>query len=534
MSSVFTNQLRQNINRAGAALTPPMDTYHGHVKVQSLNGVVLNIKDMQAQTLHTQRASYRMQATSNFQNVLSTGGSIDIPWRSGAGNGYNYNLRLRIDVANASGNDIELMDVPGWFERIDFLTADSDVIQRIYEEDLRESLKTMRQREFNYHAPLMNMDGGFRPSGRAYPNGFTQSFYLPIPCNWIEETNIFTPAIAGEIIARLWFRDSNAIFISGTPVGVSITRLELEFLSPVMLAKEFQSIMDRHLRMAHDYRVFFPTQMRYSTTAGPNENIDILLSGFNGVFKNLTFFIRPANATLLNKFNFLTIDRYTILDSGGVDMLGNNDQYREENDLDFSMNYDNDYKRHNQIYIHDFSLSPLKDGRRGTVNGYAVFSGRETLRIYTETAVVNKVITLVSASAGAATAGRYKLCYHSPHDGVQCTDWLAFNANAAAIQTAINGLDSFRKSGCTVTVSGAITTDPTITFGGNFELCRDEPDAEIEVIGGNAFDDDYNSSITTEFRDGFPASGGVEVVISGDKLTRLTLNPNGSLNTAST
>jgi hypothetical protein len=517
--SNFTEVIRSRIDRSGHLLTKVVEP-HPHQVVKSVSGEQIHIKSSQILTLHQQASTFRQQATGNFQNVLTGGGSIDIPLRENSGHGHVKDVYLRIDISNGSGGAINLMPVPQWIERIDILTPSGTRIEQLYEEFLWHDTKQMSSKEWKYWAPLMNTTKNWGISNDVIPNGDVRRYFLKLNGSWIENASPFLPHINGEVIFRVYFRAANQIFISGASAGVNITRLELEYDSPFMLQSEFAAALNKHRSMVHDHRYNFPIRQQYTQNLTPGQEVNILLSGFNGLFRDLQFFVRTANASLRDKFDYLPINYYEILDTNGQDILGGNFEYHEEDIIAYSNHYDNDMRRHMQLYTYDFSASPLTDGTHGTLTGYYPFSGRETLRIFLNAAVQNRVLTM--ASAGAVTAGNYRYKFRDEY-----TAWLAFGANAAAQQTAIAALPSFYKTNTTVVISGVATGGATITYNGQ-QLQEDTKDL-LQIESGVAHDQDIAITETTAFIRGMAPAGQYEVVLMGHQAHMLRFGVNGDI-----
>jgi len=518
--SQFTERVRSRVDKSGHALTKVIEP-HPHQMIKTVSGQTINLKSSQIMTLHQQASSFRQQATGNFQNILTSGGSIDIPLRENSGHGHVKNIRLKMDISNGTGGDVRLMPIPMVLERIDIITPSGTRVEQLYEEFLWLDTKLFGSKQWKYNSKYYNSDKTWSVSDDIIPNGATRSYFIEPKGNWIENTNAFLPHIDGEVIFRVYFRSDTQTLLSGVSAGLNVTKLELEYDSPFMLQSEFAQALNKHRSVVHDHRYYFPIRQQYTQNIGPSDQIDILLSGFNGTFRDFGFFIRVANAQLRDKLEYLPIDRFELLDTNGQDIFGGNYQYDEEDILDYAEHYDNDMRRHLNFYNYDFSGAPVADGLHGSLHGYYPLSGRETLRIFMKAAVQNKVLTL--ASGGAPLAGQYRYRY-----GEEYTDWLAFGALPAVQQTAINALPTFYRTNTTVVVSAAINNAVTITFSGQ-RLQKDEPEAVLIIEGGNAFDEDFDVAVSTSFIEGSEPSAQYEVILLGHQLHILRLTPDGQI-----
>lgn len=90
---------------------------------------------------------------------------------------------------------------------------------------------------------------------------------------------------------------------------------------------------------------------------------------------------------------------------------------------------------------------------------------------------VAEVQTLTPSAAPAS--GRWRLNF-----GGQLTEWLNYNASAAAIKAAIERLGAFKVTHWAVTVSGALSTSPTITWGQKESVATFVVESEVKDGGG--------------------------------------------------
>lgn len=518
MSSQFTQRIRANLNRSSHSLVKVVDP-HPHVQIESVGGEVLNLKESQALTLFRQSATFRAQATGNFANILTSGGSIDIPVRENSGYSHINDVYLRIDISNATGGNVELLPVPQFIDRIDWQTPDGTRIQIQYSDNLWLDTCHMRQSQWELNAPLINADKDWRPSLDIIPNGGTRSYYMKLSANWMKQTGIFLPAVEGEIIARVFFNPAADFVLSGT--GPTVTRLELEFEGGFMLDSEYAQAVNRHRLSCHDHRYFYNIRQSFTSNLSPSQQVEVLLSGFNGLFAEFEFYIRAANAAGVAKFDYLPIDRYTLLDSNGTDITGNNEIFRDEDILYYADQHDSKQREEHDIYRYYFNQSHVSDMEQGTLTGFTSFNGRETLRINLPAAEVPKVITLTETIA--VTLGYYKLKYLGEE-----TVSMAFNTAAATVEQALENLNIAKKYNTTFTVSDILSNGPiTISFGG--KLAELYPEEKIEVVH-LTLDGVVDSAITQRYVAGFPAgSAQYEIVCMGKQLHRVESTPDGRL-----
>jgi len=112
---------------------------------------------------------------------------------------------------------------------------------------------------------------------------------------------------------------------------------------------------------------------------------------------------------------------------------------------------------------------------------------------------------------------------------------LAFGANAATIKAALEALPFFARKRITATVSGALTTDATVTLSspdGSDIANRYKVDAikvnENTLNDGGVYDI-ITTSVTTHGTDGFPGTGSYTVDIYAAMYKRLIQSPDGKI-----
>ncbi len=524
MSSQFTERIRSRIDRHGHALTKIIEP-HPHQRVTAVNGESLNLKQSQLLTLHQSVATFRKQATGNFANVLTSGGSIDIPISENAGFGFVNDVYLRIDINNGTGGNIEMLPVAYWLNRLEWTTPTGDRIQIQYADNLFLDTDCMNSKEWKIWSPHMNVSKNWGFLGDIVPNGQNRSYYLKLSHNWIQQTGILLPHIDGEIIARLYFEPATAFMITGT--APTITRLELEFHSPFMLQSEFATALNNHRSKVHDFRYFWNIRQTFTNSFGPGQQIDFLLSGFNGLFSEISFYVRASGSNLKNLFNYQPLERFDILDENGQSMIGSNDEFRIEDRIEYSQSYNNDQRNHLEVYRYHFNLSACRDKQIGSLSGYNSFNSRQNLRIFTEAAIVNKVETFTT-TAGNPVAGNYRIRYKD-----EVTDYIVHTAAVGVIKAAIEALPSFLEKNEIVTVLGTLDAGAvTVTYSGNLQ--REEPDENLSVESGVLLAQDIDSAITTRFVEGFDPTVQYEIVIMGKQLHRLRTTIDGRLMIMST
>ena len=99
---------------------------------------------------------------------------------------------------------------------------------------------------------------------------------------------------------------------------------------------------------------------------------------------------------------------------------------------------------------------------RGCVSGFFQFESTSKYNLFymPDAAATAEVFTLTPS--GTPASGSFAISW-----GGYMTQPLAYNANAASIQSALAALPFFVKEGYAVTASGALSTTPTLTFSGN-------------------------------------------------------------------
>jgi hypothetical protein len=150
--------------------------------------------------------------------------------------------------------------------------------------------------------------------------------------------------------------------------------------------------------------------------------------------------------------------------------------------------------------INHFWSNPGLLFTQSTTTNVRRLTGNELFKLTPDAAGVNEVCTITLTNTANST-GYYNLAFRG-----DVTGSLVYNANAAAIQTALNALPSVKKAGLTATASGPATATFTITWsppGPVTDLVQIIPTS----LAQSTTPEIGSSAVTTVGVDGFSNSG---------------------------
>eukprot|EP01129_Flabellula_baltica_P006440 TRINITY_DN240_c0_g2_i1.p1 TRINITY_DN240_c0_g2~~TRINITY_DN240_c0_g2_i1.p1 ORF type:complete len:445 (-),score=69.71 TRINITY_DN240_c0_g2_i1:495-1829(-) len=414
MASLFNQKLMENRGKSGHSLWRSHKA-HPHVKLKADNNQEINIKASQAVTLKKQKVTAHVKATGQYSNILS-GGSVDIPIRSGTGFGHVNKTTIRMDVRNDTGSALQMISDAGlWINYIEIVDEQGSIIQNIHGKQCLYEMTDIY--DYISWECLSKIRGGnqyWNQHNYELANGETDTLYLEIIPFFLSTCNIFLPAIQGEWFLRIWFYDSSVTLISGSNVP-TMTNLELLIDSDHMTNEEYVDEMKKYMNQSLDFRYVFSVRQPFNMAMAPDSTYDIVLSGLNGVFSELRFAVQPAVQKGNNIKTYYRIKQFEILNNSGVNIIGGSAKTHEESlCIDYAEHYDNDQNKYLKIYRYSFARDPLSYVQEGQLLGFLNFNGRDQLRIQTGPAEVEKVVTITrSAGPGVPTAGNDVLPYNS-------------------------------------------------------------------------------------------------------------------------
>lgn len=496
-------------------------------KVRSLNGRVNSIAQLKPANQSLVVPKVRQYSRHNFDTVptnllRNSGAKYRVNLDASAVNSIK-SMTLKIDIAEGGTSSMTLCPAPYFFNEISIRAngGSGDVIQTFYNDSLMA----------NYGLALKNSQKGvlnkagiseqwYYEDSHVIPTSGTRTYYLPLIGAFTDNFNHGLPWANSKADLQFEFTPTSDPKVSGSGLvncsGMSLIVETEGFESRHELARAKRS--EQTIESASFLN---PVPIStYSKTLSANSESTINLDNLSGKCAFLAVFIRSTGASNSGNGNmkYLPIGdsgSWDLQDSSSMSIYGRgvaltSDQWR--NHIFPQHAPDSDFNNWRSVYFLPFCEN-MRQALAGVKNGFMEFNPNQTYRlaVVPGAAPTSEIHTLNCANA-ANDGGYYRLSVNG-----HLTAPLLFNANAAAIKNALEALPPFiqAKDGpCTVTSSGSLETDCTITFSTSD---RPLPSSHLVQVISESLNDggvaEYvSSSVSTKGVNGF-TTGSYDVKI---------------------
>jgi len=412
-------------------------------------------------------------------------------------------LYFRFKVTETGGNSMVLPPTPYFIEYIDFQTEQGSggIMQRFFSDEIMWLLcsmynsSKMRDITKDMHIDPDSMGINYRKPHKA---SATKYYFLHIPHNLIDLLKPYVKnwSSSERIRVRIVFRTSLVVSGSGTPRldevrfgftgkgGVSSDQLKQQ---KIKLTRQPQLV-----RYLHTMRI------NNSVSIEPGEEIEIDLKTLKGKSASYLLFSLRQGTTVSPSTNLLNFqdlgDGFVdIVDNSGAEIFSKTATLASDYMRETSRILPGDVNLHHKMYCIPFTDELWEATFDHNTNGFYKFKENDKLRIKAPAVGVSEVQTVDLSSS--ATSGIVRFSYKG-----EFSDYVAYNASAAAAKTAIEAIPSVKAENLTVTASGAINADFTLT------ILKNAQPAEIGhlfTLHGETSDGYANTSITTQGVDGW-------------------------------
>lgn len=361
--------------------------------------------------------------------------------------------------------------------------------------------------------------------GNTHTRSKTMSYRVALVGHPFEYSKNFLQQHKGMMRIVVTFRAGCIVSGSGVP---RLDNLCLEFLQHQIGGADAALHAKLHAKM-RAHRILEPQRLLITSktlTAGTAATID--MDSFNGKFAFLAFGIRAdsyaATSNGLIKFVDLGDEAtYDLLDASGRSLTGKATRLSLLKNQVYAHHFDSEkFQSNRNIYIIPFCTSIKRAFGGSLQGGFRTFDGSKIKLQITPSAAGTACVQTINMNNPANDGGYYKLVFRG-----EMTNSLAYNADAAAIKAALEGLSTFKEypgSPLTVTASGALTTDITLTFPSTLAPPQGAKDL-VQVVSESLNDGtvaDYNSTTCTTFgKAGFSTGSTYTVDIYGWKFRDL-------------
>jgi len=456
----------------------PSDTSQAHptTNISMLTGATLTVPSYQVPVKNPYRLvnMWRYQASSLNNQILGSGGQVQIPLLRGSGSGHVEKVWLRLQVKNNTAASIQMQPVPLWIQNLVFQTPSGATITTIQGTALYGNIASVFMlEEWAEISKACGMNLEYE-SGDPVEPGETVTYYIPLVGNFLEAGTFFLPATSGDIQCYVNFWPDNNIRNTGTgPLDLIQCSLDLkmEMMAPRLLDATkalFKSQRFDYLIPYYKWQSFNPQLTVGATT-------QLTLSSIKGDVVFIDFVLRPSMVKD-DLTNFQLIDSYQYQNQEGIGISGQ--QFIEDTfsrRILYPAQNDGTLTRHRRWYRHVF---PNNDHAVKNILNYGLklgaypFDNHNTLNIITPpVAGVNETWALNTNTFGTAPYGGTAVFIWTTPDGntsisdqVPYTDFASVGHPLA--KAAIEAMPNFTG---TVTITGTLALNNIlIQFNGNY------------------------------------------------------------------
>ena len=494
------------------------------------------------------------------QSFMTSGmdGTITIPATPaissnilGSGNTYYYDLepdeigriddlcfRFRITCSTA---DVECLPPHQWFSRIvvEAEKGSGDELIHIYPENMvfwhwltehREGREKSAHLN-NYARIKLDHEGAEKywiNEQTKFKVGETRDVYLQIPALFLHLNALDMRHTRNDV--RFRFEFSSDIVVSGDRTNLSLDNLNLVAQTFSEEPYDYRHRMGQLQKNKHQF-IYLDHEVlsynSYTLTAGATQRFS--LDQFVGKVPFIFVVIKPNNnpvASDKSKIDYVEIGRegtFDITNSSSQSLLGNGTAIKQQYLYDqFTKQTGNPHLK--GVYLINFSNS-VKQSLAGKVNGFFEFVGlRDYLEITFDSAPTQEVHTITTDALGVTGSYRYAF-----ENGAISNQELDYNAEPAAIQTAINAMPQLLDKNITVTVNDGIdaVTSQTVTFSNKSGKVSEDL-GKITILG-NGTPKVNSTALTTPHKSGWTTGSNYTVEIHAYKFKCLEVSKNGKL-----
>lgn len=151
---------------------------------------------------------------------------------------------LVFSITNSTGGSVTLPPTPFWFDKIEIMSPNSNVLCTIRDIDNWQAICMLPRTEFEALAAYMGTTTAYATSGVAIANGASTELYLPL-LTLFNAARIHLPGISGPITFRFSAKPSAMNLIAGT---------HPTFTKVVMLLNGFDEPQDKRNERTAFYR----------------------------------------------------------------------------------------------------------------------------------------------------------------------------------------------------------------------------------------------------------------------------------------
>lgn len=441
-------------------------------------------------------------------------------------------LELRINIT-VNNSPVTLAAVTYWFTRINLLSQGrSDPLATWYNDTAHFNLCALtREDAYACMAKIVNMDTGvLYGQGASLPVG-NYVFRLPLLGTFFDSMDLYFQNANADLVLDL-YPDQSGVCIAGTNANVDCTGIFAEIDSDRLTPEDELFHQKAFADKVFTYRYVDPIQVNnFSKTLTAGSPLSVDLSTITGKITHLLAVVRATGATnvgnaYMNYINLgddhgttpATID---VVAPGSKSILGSGSPISTKllRDYEYINHFGNSFGKYKSIYFIPLCECTMA-AYKGQANGWLELPPGHSysLNITPGAALTQEVQTITCTQTN--TAGAYRVSFRG-----EFTNPLAYNATAATIQTAVNGLRNCLRDNIVITASGPLSATATFTVGTGCGIGTLSPDLFQVVsssLNASGTYDTPTTTITTQCNGGF-TTGSYDITIYAYKYRVLSV-----------
>ena len=299
---------------------------------------------------------------------------------------------LAFNITNSTGGGVTLPPTPFWFDKIEIMNASSNVLATIYDIDIWQSICMLPRVDFDALATLFNTTTAYSTAGVVLANGASTELYLPLIAV-LNSTRLHLPGLDGALIFRFRTKASAMTLIAGThPTFTKVVMLLSGFDEPQSKRNMRSAFYRNQVTRFQQTPLYLPfysfEHFTFSQALTPSVRSEIKLNGFAGMMSSLFILVRALPLTAANQGVYIPLDSFAVQDQSGNIFCGNHVKTHARSRVIIAGQLNNLSAANSNYYMVPFSSSVVQDFITGSVHGFQVLKGTETLAITPTAALV--------------------------------------------------------------------------------------------------------------------------------------------------
>lgn len=292
---------------------------------------------------------------------------------------------LCANITNSTGASCTLPATPFWFDKIEIMAPNSNVLATITDIDLWHSVCMLPRVDFDAIAALMNTNATYSTAGVALANNASTELYLPL-ITLFNAARLHLPGLTGSMTFRFRSKPSALTLIAGShPTFTKVVMLLSGFDEPQSKRNQRTALYKGQVARFAKTPIYVPwygwEHFTFSQALSASVKSDIKLSGFQGMFAGLFVVVRALPLTAANQGTFILLESFSVQDESGAIFCGNHVKTHARSRILAAGQLDNVAALNSNFYMIPFSSAIVNDFVTGQVHGYQVFKGNEVLSI---------------------------------------------------------------------------------------------------------------------------------------------------------